>query len=57
MRAKQFARCIRRHKKSFLPKREEALLSMGDVVEDVRTVFERLQDETIYIPILNRQGV
>ena len=23
---------------------------MGDVVEDVRTIFEQLQDETIYIP-------
>ena len=25
---------------------------MGDVVEGVRTVFEQLQDETIYIPSL-----
>lgn len=25
----------------------------GDVVEDVRTMFEELQDETIYIPELN----
>ena len=25
-------------------------LRMGDVVEDVRTVFERLQDEAVYIP-------
>jgi len=23
---------------------------LGGVVEDVRTVFEKLQDETIYIP-------
>ena len=26
---------------------------MGDVVEAVRTVFERLGDETIYIPIFS----
>lgn len=25
---------------------------LGDVVEEVRTVFERLGDETIFIPIL-----
>ena len=25
---------------------------LGDVVEDVRTVFERLGDETVYIPTL-----
>ena len=27
-------------------------LIQGEVVEDVRTVFEKLQDETIYIPAL-----
>lgn len=26
------------------------LLCLGDVVEDVRTVFERINDATIYIP-------
>jgi len=26
--------------------------SLGDVVEVVRTAFEKLQDQTIYIPIL-----
>ncbi len=25
-------------------------VNVGDVVEDVRTVFEMLQDKTIYIP-------
>ncbi len=26
------------------------VLSLGDVVEDVRTIFERINDATIYIP-------
>ena len=29
---------------------------MGDVVEDVRTVFEKLGDETIYIPALGYEN-
>lgn len=33
-----------------LPKRECFGLTIGDVVEDVRTVFERLGDTSIYIP-------
>ena len=51
-RAKQFARYSRCHQIKTLPKGECFDLPMGDVVEDVRTVFEKLQDETIYIPTM-----
>jgi len=46
MQAKQFA-CLVTHEKS--PQKRTSFF-VGDVVEDVRTVFERKNDATIYIP-------
>ena len=40
--------CFRSRSREKAPK---GLFLVGDVVEDVRTIFARLQDETIYIPV------